>query len=469
MFKKRNDHPRVDMKMGRKHCQLRYVALTIAGSDSSSAAGVQGDLKMFSALGVYACTVITAITAQNTREIISVTPVEADLVAHQISCIISDIPPSVVKIGMIHNVPAIKAAANALSSIKCPIVLDPVMYATNKAALLEDDAHHDLLSAFAPNLHVITPNMPEAEKLSGKRIVRKTDFLEGAKKIQKLGVKNVIIKGGHGPGKIMSDYLLQEDGKELWISRSRIPIKDLHGSGCNFSAALAAFIARGLSLRDAFESANEFMHKVIQDAYYIGRVLPVTDPLFPVYNDACRFKVIQRVQEALDYLESIENLGYLIPQTQSNIVFALEGAKRIDDVAGVKGRIVRIGDRAKPSSHAQFGSSYHTANAILAYHGFNPKVRSAMNIRFDRRIKTICSSRFKISHYQRDREPKGIKAQDGRSIFWGVTEALRKKPGAEIIYHTGDIGKEAMTMIFGYEPFDVINKLKIILGEYHEI
>lgn len=469
MFKKIYDDPRVDINMGRKYCQLRHVALTIAGSDSSSAAGIQGDLRTFSALGVYACTVIAAITVQNTREIISVTPVEDDLVSHQISCVISDIPPSAVKIGVIHNVPAIKAAANALSSIKCPIVLDPVMYATNKAALLEDDAHRYLLSAFAPNLHVITPNIPEAEKLSGKRIVRKADFLEVAKKFQKMGVKNIIITGGHGPGKMISDYLLPEDGNEVWISRSRIPIKDLHGSGCNFSAALAAFIARGFSLRDAFELANEFMHKVIQDACYIGRGLPVTDPIFPVYNDASRFKVLQRIQEVLDHLESIENLGRLIPETQSNIVFALEGAKRIDDVAGVKGRIVRIGDRAKPSMHAQFGSSYHTANAILAYHALNPKVRSAMNIRFDRRIKTICSSRFKISHYQRNREPKQIKAQDGRSIFWGITEALRKKPGAEIIYHTGDIGKEAMTMIFGHEPFDVINKLKIILGEYHEI
>ncbi|MFY9564920.1 MAG: bifunctional hydroxymethylpyrimidine kinase/phosphomethylpyrimidine kinase [Nitrososphaeraceae archaeon] len=466
MFKRRYDDLRVDIKMRKNSCRSRHVALTIAGSDSSSAAGIQGDLRMFSALGVYACTVITAITAQNTREVRNVAPIEADLVSRQISCIISDIPPSAVKIGMIHNVSAIKAAANALSSIKCPIVLDPVMYATNRAALIENDAHHYLLSTFAPNLHVITPNIAEAENLSGERITRQKDFLKAAKRIQKSGARNVIITGGHGSSKISSDYLLQEDGNEVLISRSRIPIKELHGSGCNFSAALTAFIARGFSLRDSFELANESIHKIIQDAYHIGRGLPVTDPVFHVYNDASRFKVLQRIQEALDYIESIENLGRLIPETQSNIVYALEGAKRIDDVAGVKGRIVRIGNKAKPSMHAQFGSSYHTANAILAYHASNPKVRSAMNIKFDRRIKSICSSRFNTSSYQRNKEPKQIKSQDGRSIFWGVTEALRKKPGAEIIYHTGDIGKEAMTMIFGYEPFDVIKKLKLILGEY---
>ena len=92
-----------------------------------------------------------------------------------------------------------------------------------------------------------------------------------------------------------------------------------------------------------------------------------------------------------------------------------------------------------------------------------------MNIKYDVRLKTICGSKFRVSFYQREKEPRQIKIQDGRSIVWGITEALRKKPGAEIIYHTGDIGKEPMTMIFGYEPFDVINKLKIILGEYHEV
>ena len=211
------------------------------GERPSSAAGIQGDLRMFSALGVYACTVITAITAQNTREVRNVAPIEADLVSRQISCIISDIPPSAVKIGMIHNVSAIKAAANALSSIKCPIVLDPVMYATNRAALIENDAHHYLLSTFAPNLHVITPNIAEAENLSGERITRQKDFLKAAKRIQKSGARNVIITGGHGSSKISSDYLLQEDGNEVLISRSRIPIKELHGSGCNFSAGSHSF------------------------------------------------------------------------------------------------------------------------------------------------------------------------------------------------------------------------------------
>jgi hydroxymethylpyrimidine kinase / phosphomethylpyrimidine kinase / thiamine-phosphate diphosphorylase len=447
-------------------CPLRHIALTIAGSDSSAAAGVQGDLKTFSALGVYACTVITAITAQNTREIRNVTPVEAESVSRQISSIIRDIPPTAVKVGMIHNSSAIKAAAKALGTINCPIVLDPVMHATNKAKLMEEDAIPSLLSTLAPISHVITPNIVEAEKISGQRIKNHDDISSAAKRIQTLGVRNVIIKGGHADSKLSTDYLLQQDGEAVRISRNRILTEDIHGSGCNFSAALTAFIARRFSLRDSFELANEYIHKAIQNVYQIGKGLPVTDPVFSVYTDSCRFNVLQRIQEAIDCIESIENLGLLLPETQSNIVFALEGAKKVDDVAGVKGRIVRIGNRARPSTHAQFGSSYHTANAVLAYHAINRRVRSAMNIKFDWQIKSICSSRFIVSHYQRSKEPKRIKSQDGRSILWGIAEALRNNPNADIIYHTGDFGKEAMTMVFGHDPFDVLNKLKIILREY---
>lgn len=445
---------------------MREVALTIAGSDSSAAAGVQGDIKTFSALGVYACTVITAITAQNTREITSVTALDSNVISQQISCILHDIPPNAVKIGMIHSISAIKATANALRLAKCPIILDPVIYATNKARLIEEEAIDSLVSTLAPISHVITPNIVEAERISGQRIKTQEDISKAAKRIQKLGARNIIIKGGHAAGKISTDYLLQEDGEAIRISRQKIQIKDIHGSGCNFSAALTAFIAQKFSLRESFELANKWIHKSIQNVSRIGKGLPITDPIFSIYNNACRFDILKRTQEAVDYIESIERLGLLIPETQSNIVFALKGAEKIDDVAGVRGRIVRIGDMARSSSYVQFGSSYHIANAVIAYNARNSRFRSAMNIKFDHKIKAICHSRFKVSRYDRSNEPKDIKARDGRTILWGATEALMKKPNADVIYHTGDVGKEAMTLVFGYEPFDVVNKLKIILKEY---
>jgi hydroxymethylpyrimidine/phosphomethylpyrimidine kinase len=445
---------------------LRHVALSIAGSDSSAAAGVQGDLKTFSALGVYACTAITAITAQNTREVTEVRSVGADLISNQVLSIIKDIPPDAVKIGMVHNVSAIKATAGALRLTKCPIILDPIIYSTTKARLIGKDALDDLVNTFAPLLHTITPNITEAEEISGHRIRNQEDVSKAAKAIQKLGARNIIIKGGHATAKSSTDYLLQENGEEVRISRRRIQIKGTHGSGCNFSAALTAFIARDFSLRESFQLANEYIHKSIQNVYHVGKGLPVTDPVFSVYKKSCRLDVLQRVQEAVDYIESMEDLGALIPETQSNFVFAIEGAKTVEDVAGVGGRIVRVGPKAKPSTYARFGSSLHTASAVLACQAINHRFRSAMNIKYDSKIKDICCSKFIVSYYERSKEPKPVKSQEGQTVRWGVTEALRKRPNADIIYHTGDFGKEAMTLVFGYEPFDVINKLKIILKEY---
>ena len=444
----------------------RCIALSIGGSDSSAAAGIQGDIKTFSSLGVYACTVVTAITAQNTLNIKEVVPIAPSLVSDQVLSILEDTTPKAVKIGVIHNSPTIKATASALKLARCPIILDPIIYSSTRARLLERSALTDLVSTFAPLLHTITPNITEAEEISGQRIKNLEDVSKAAKAIQKIGARNVIIKGGHAGKELSTDYLLLENGEEIRIARRRIEINGSHGSGCNFSAALTAFIAQQFSLRKSFELANEYTNSSIQNVYRIGRGLPVTDPIFAVYNNSRRLGVLQRTQEAVDYIESIEDLGELIPETQSNLVFALEGAKTIGDVAGVKGRIVRIGSRAKPSTCVRFGSSYHVASAVLAYQLFNPEFRSAMNIKYNSKIKNICRSKFTVSYYKRNKEPKHIKYKEGKTLMWGVKEALRKRPGADIIYNTGDFGKEAMTLIFGHEPFDVINKLSIILKNY---
>jgi hydroxymethylpyrimidine/phosphomethylpyrimidine kinase len=154
----------------------------------------------------------------------------------------------------------------------------------------------------------------------------------------------------------------------------------------------------------------------------------------------------------------------MIPETQSNIVFALPDAKTALDVAGVKGRIVRIDDMARAVSNVEFGVSKHVSSAVLSYMRIDPTIRSGMNIKFDEKILSVCKSLFQISEYDRINEPVKVKKKEGKTIWWGIKSALIKNRTAQIIYHRGDVGKEAMIMIFGRNPSEVFEKMKGILN-----
>jgi hydroxymethylpyrimidine/phosphomethylpyrimidine kinase len=183
------------------------VALSIAGSDSGAGAGIQADLKTFSALGVYGCTAITAITAQNTREVTSVYDLPGDIIRKQIQSIMSDIPPDAIKIGMVHRKEIIQSIHDSLMRTKIPIVLDPIFAAGSGSKLLLDNAFESFVSELVPIATLITPNLMEAEKLAGIKIKSEGDAIKAARKIRKLGVKNIIIKGGHSNANKVTDIL----------------------------------------------------------------------------------------------------------------------------------------------------------------------------------------------------------------------------------------------------------------------
>jgi hydroxymethylpyrimidine kinase / phosphomethylpyrimidine kinase / thiamine-phosphate diphosphorylase len=160
----------------------------------------------------------------------------------------------------------------------------------------------------------------------------------------------------------------------------------------------------------------------------------------------------------------LNNFSKLIPETQSNIVFALPDAKTALDVAGVKGRIVRIDDIARAVSNVEFGASRHVSSAVLSYMKVDPTIRSGMNIKFDEKIFSVCRSLFQISEYDRTSEPVNVKKKEGKTIYWGIKSALIKNRSAQIIYHKGDVGKEPMIMIFGRNPSEVFERIKGILS-----
>jgi hydroxymethylpyrimidine kinase/phosphomethylpyrimidine kinase len=442
------------------------VALSVAGSDSGAGAGIQADLKTFSALGVYGCTAITAITAQNTKRVSEISEVPAEMTRAQIMSVRADSPPDAVKIGMVYSRETIDAVHGALRGIRVPIVLDPILAAGTGAKLLRDDALDPFISKLVPACTLVTPNRMEAEKLSGVAIKSEADGVKAAERIRALGARNVIVKGGHFDRSTVTDLLLDSRGELTRITNSRVDIEESHGSGCNFSSAATAYLAKGMALADACRSANEYVHFAIKNAVRVGKGLPVTNPLSAIYRDAMRYRVMDELQQAVDRLASMKGFYRLIPETQTNFVYALPDAQTHADVAGIRGRIVRSGESAVPVSRIEFGTSRHMASAILAYMSVDPATRSVINVRFDPRIIEICRPLFAVSSYDRSREPRGVKSREGSTISWGTKDALRRNPGARVIYHKGDVGKEPMITIFGRSPGQVLDMVEKVLRKY---
>jgi hydroxymethylpyrimidine kinase / phosphomethylpyrimidine kinase / thiamine-phosphate diphosphorylase len=445
---------------------LVRAALTIAGSDSSGGAGIQADMKTMSALGIYSCTVITAITAQNTSNVDYILPLNADIIKKQIMSILSDIPIHAIKIGMVYNNEIITAISDILRNLKIPIVLDPIVSAGTGAQLLQREFLSDFKNKLIPICDVVTPNISEAEKLSGIKIKNENDIKKTALKIQKQGARNVVIKGGHFRNEemVIIDTILDEFGKFTVIKNPRMKIVETHGSGCNFSAAVTAFVALKFPIVNACIMANKYVHNSIVNTLKIGKGIPVNNPISTMYDESCKYRVMEELANAVDQLTNIRNFEKLIPETQSNIAYAVPYAKKIEDVAGVNGRIVKVGDRSIPTSGIKFGASRHVASSILEYMKINQLVRSALNIKNDKKILDKCNRLFRVTHYEREFEPKTIKNKEGKSISWGVNQALSKNPDADIIYHAGDMGKEPMIIIFGQNPQEVVDKVKKILN-----
>jgi hydroxymethylpyrimidine/phosphomethylpyrimidine kinase len=442
------------------------IALSIAGSDSGGGAGIQADLKTFSAVGLYGCTAITAITAQNTRKVAEIFEVSPAMVGQQIRSIMTDMPPDAIKIGMVYSRQIIDAVYRSLKRTKVPIVLDPILAAGTGAKLLRDDAYGSFVSKLVPLCMLVTPNRAEAERLAGIRIRTENDGIEAAKKIRKLGAKNVIVKGGHFSTSSVTDLLLDCRGRLTKITNPRIKIEESHGSGCNFSSAVTAYLAKGAALEDACRIAGEYVHVAIKNAVRVGRGLPVTNPLSAIYRDASRYNVLSELQAAVEQVSSLDGFYKLIPETQTNFAYALPDAADVSEVAGVRGRIVRIGYSAVPASYIEFGASKHMASAIMGYMRVNLAFRSVINIRFSDELVRICKKLFSVSSYDRSREPRGIKKKEGSSVAWGTLQALSKNPKADVIYHEGDIGKEPMITVFGRNPAEVAAKIKAILKNY---
>ncbi len=450
--------------------------LSIGGSDSSSIAGVQMDIKVALMLNTYCLSVITAVTAQNTSRVNYVKPMEASIVKAQLDTLLDDFTIDAIKVGMLYTKENIGVVADTLdnyisSGYDKPIVVDPVLVSSTGARLLEHDAMHEYVKRIIPLASVVTPNILEAEWLSSISINSMQDAKIAAEKIAGLGVKSVIVKGGHlkpcdDDKKNATDIILHE-GKIYSMHSDRVSNIDARGLGSIYSTALTVELAKGNDLITAASIAKSLTYNALLNSVKAGKGMNVPllrEDAYYGSND----QIIKELSKAVDVLISTHSIGVLIPESQSNFVFAKENAKSNADVAAVEGRIVRVGDRASIAGRITYSASKHVADAVLTAMCYDQSIRSAMNIRYDIKILDVCKRlNMSISSYDRSKEPIDVKTKEGMSVRWGIDHAIRSFNFMvpDIIYHKGDFGKEPMIIVFGKEPMHVVAKVKAILDE----
>lgn len=248
--------------------QYKYpVVLTIAGTDPSGGAGIQADLKTFSALGCYGMSVITALVAQNTCGVKAIHSVPPEFVMAQLESVMEDIVPDAIKIGMVHSLELVAVIAKILKQYpQIPVVFDPVMIATSGDRLIEEETVDGIVEQLFPLVTLITPNMDEASLLSGMPIATVEDMHMASQKIMTLGPKALLLKGGHLQSEKLTSLLIDTSGLLKTLQSDKIHTKNVHGSGCTLSSAIAAYLAQGDELTDAVQKAQQYVHGAIYHA-----------------------------------------------------------------------------------------------------------------------------------------------------------------------------------------------------------
>ncbi len=426
--------------------------LSIGGSDPSSGAGIQSDIKTFDSLNAHGLTVITAITGQNTSSFGMIEPVSQKILKNQLDSVISDFKIDGIKIGMVYNSEIIKTIYRELKNKKIPIILDPIIKSTTGGLLIEKMAIKDFKKFLIPLATVITPNKFEAEYLSETKIDSKRSLQKAAQKIQDMGAKNIVITGLETKKGQISDFILEEKS-QYTVSGKKIP-KTNHGSGCNYSSSLLFSLVNGTSLKEAVKFSKQFTYNSIKNAKNIGYGIDITQ----IKNkDTIHVELIHAINKFVE----IKNIYKSIPECQTNFVFSKKNPKSIKDILGVSGRIVKTGNTVTIAGDLSYGGSKHVAMALITMNKKFPDIRSAINLKYNKEtISKLRKTGLFISSYDRNVEPKNVKTKEGSSIGWGVKYAIKNsEEPPDAIYHKGDFGKEPMIIIFAKTPTLIIEKI----------
>ncbi|MEM1731953.1 MAG: bifunctional hydroxymethylpyrimidine kinase/phosphomethylpyrimidine kinase [Desulfurococcaceae archaeon] len=444
------------------------IAMTIAGSDSGGGAGIEADLKTFAALGVHGTVAVTSITAQNTYEVKAIFDLPGWMVYEQIRAVAEDMGIDAAKTGMLSNSDIITNVAKAVRDFNLQLVIDPVMIAKSGARLLREDAIEALRKELIPLAKVVTPNKMEAEALAEISINNIEDAKRAAKIIrEKYGCESVVVKGGHLEGDKAIDVLYYRD-QYYFIESEKIMDACLHGGGCTYSAAIAAYLAKGLDVVSAVRKAKEFITTAIKYGLRLGKGHCPVNPMAWLEIPAERYNAIKHVENAVQLvLNNSEKIYKYAPEVGINIVEAISPKylRSTEDVAGVLGRVVKARGKLMQAGPVEFGASDHLARLVMEITRYNPEFRAALNIRYDKNlVDNATRKNYVVVFVDRRLEPQDIRSREGMSMKWLVEEAFKKANRVpDIIYDMGDIGKEPMIRILGRDALEVVNKLLEII------
>ncbi len=435
------------------------TALTIAGSDSVGGAGLQADLKAFEALGVHGCTVVTCVTSQNTRRVSSIFPIPPEEVLSQLDSVLEDVKLDAIKTGMLYDPEIVGVVSSRLKRGGAPLVVDPVLAATTGSSLMREGLEKALIEKLIPKASLVTPNAPEASRLSGVEVRDEKTARRAAIEILHMGARAVLVKGGHLKGPEAADYLITESGTtKLATPRA---FADVHGTGCALASLIAGHMALGNDVLEAVKQSKVMIYKAIVSREIVGRGVPCANPLTVLRTQAEKVSMLERLDAAGLELEGILDAD-LIPEVGANMGYATLAALEPNEVAAFDGRIVRIGQRAKRVGCAKFGASTHVARIVLAAGCHDPSIRCALNIKYSENNLDSCRrARLTVSTFDRAREPKGVS-----SMTWGVHKSIQTRGRVpDVIFDRGGVGKEPMIRVLGKDPEDVLKKLRRIKSQ----
>jgi len=465
----------------------RPVAVTIAGSDSGGGAGVQADLKTMEAVGAFGTSVVTSVTAQNTRGVRSVHTLPVEEVEAQYEAVVSDFDIRAAKTGMLAEAPIIERVAELTAGADTPVVVDPVMVAASGDRLLEPEGE-DAYDALIREADLVTPNAPEAEVLTGVRPVDAATAREAGEALVDRGATAALIKGGHVGGEdadsgravedgaegdasgavevseSVRDVLVTADGVREFV-RPRVATDATHGSGCTLSSAVAAGLARGEPLESAVDRGIEVVGRAIRYPLDVGEGPGAVHHTAGLRDRAAREPTAEAVEDVVRAFVDAD-LRPLVPEVGTNVVGATPYAESVGETAAVEGRITRTLDGVQPNRGVRFGASSHVARFLLAAREHDPALRFAVNCRFDDDVEAaLATLDGPVAEFDRAAEPADLKVEEGSTMGWGARRAFEGSEGTPVaVIDRGEVGKEAIVKLLAVDAATLRERTLSLLG-----